>query len=176
MPQFQLDTSGIVNVDPRVSESYIGSHPLRVTVWAMLDSFTQAYITAAFWTEEEQLAEQQGEDGGDAAYSQGAVKGYSDLAPETLASILADCAQFQATDAYRKVREAEDNEELGDLFETDGGVSSQAGHDFWLTRNGHGAGFWDGDWPEPHGEALCGVAESFPDVSLYVGGDGKIYT
>jgi|TARA_R110000744_G_scaffold366338_1_gene475354 hypothetical protein len=20
------------------------------------------------------------------------------------------------------------------------------GHDFWLTRNGHGAGFWDGDW------------------------------
>lgn len=19
-------------------------------------------------------------------------------------------------------------------------------HDFWLTRNGHGAGFWDGDW------------------------------
>jgi hypothetical protein len=23
----------------------------------------------------------------------------------------------------------------------------RAGHDFWLTRNGHGAGFWDGDWP-----------------------------
>jgi hypothetical protein len=22
-----------------------------------------------------------------------------------------------------------------------------AGHDFALTRNGHGAGFWDGDWP-----------------------------
>jgi hypothetical protein len=22
----------------------------------------------------------------------------------------------------------------------------QAGHDFWLTRNGHGCGFWDGDW------------------------------
>ena len=20
------------------------------------------------------------------------------------------------------------------------------GHDFWLTRNGHGAGFWDGGW------------------------------
>jgi len=22
-----------------------------------------------------------------------------------------------------------------------------AGHDFCLTRNGHGAGFWDGNWP-----------------------------
>lgn len=30
------------------------------------------------------------------------------------------------------------------------------GHDFWLTRNGHGAGFWDGDWKffsRPHRNA-----------------------
>jgi len=32
-------------------------------------------------------------------------------------------------------------------------IEAQAGHDFWLTRNGHGAGFWDGDWPET-GDAL----------------------
>ena len=25
----------------------------------------------------------------------------------------------------------------------DGGVWEHAGHDFWLTRSGHGAGFWD---------------------------------
>jgi len=25
----------------------------------------------------------------------------------------------------------------------------RAGMDIWLTRNRHGAGFWDGDWPEP---------------------------
>jgi len=29
----------------------------------------------------------------------------------------------------------------------------QAGHDFWLTIAGHGAGFWDGDWPI-NGDAL----------------------
>mgnify|MGYP000679953472 FL=1 len=23
------------------------------------------------------------------------------------------------------------------------GLEAQAGHDFWLTRNGHGTGFWD---------------------------------
>jgi len=29
----------------------------------------------------------------------------------------------------------------------------QAGHDLWLTRNGHGAGFWDR--PDVYGEALA---------------------
>lgn len=30
------------------------------------------------------------------------------------------------------------------------GLEAQAGHDFWLTRNGHGTGFWDR--PEIYGE------------------------
>ena len=40
---------------------------------------------------------------------------------------------------------------------------TQAGHDFWFTRNGHGVGFWDR--PEKYGEAytkmLTKIAESF---------------
>lgn len=32
-------------------------------------------------------------------------------------------------------------------------------HDFYLTRNGHGAGFWDGDYEK--GEELTKVAKSF---------------
>lgn len=31
----------------------------------------------------------------------------------------------------------------GDLIEAAGVTPEQAGHDFWLTRNGHGTGFWD---------------------------------
>jgi hypothetical protein len=31
----------------------------------------------------------------------------------------------------------------------DDSCREQAGYDLWLTRNRHGAGFWDGDWPEP---------------------------
>lgn len=46
-------------------------------------------------------------------------------------------------------------------------------HDFWLTRNGHGAGFWDGDYE--HGDELTKIAEKFGSVDLYVGDDGKIY-
>ncbi len=37
-------------------------------------------------------------------------------------------------------------------------------HDFWLTRNGHGAGFWDGDYE--NGDELSEVAKSFGEVYL----------
>lgn len=52
---------------------------------------------------------------------------------------------------------------------------SRAGHDFWLTRNGHGAGFWDGVWPGEYEDALTEWAKSFGECNLYVGDDGKLY-
>lgn len=52
---------------------------------------------------------------------------------------------------------------------------SQLMHDFWLTRNGHGAGFWDGDYEKSLGEALTKLSESFGEVDLYVGDDGLLY-
>ena len=39
----------------------------------------------------------------------------------------------------------------------------ECGRDFWYTREGHGCGFWDGDWPL-HGDALTEIAEE-------IGGD-----
>lgn len=48
-------------------------------------------------------------------------------------------------------------------------------HDFWLTRNRHGAGFWDGDYEKADGEKLTELAHSFGEINLYVGDDGKIY-
>lgn len=51
----------------------------------------------------------------------------------------------------------------------------QAGHDFWLTRNGHGAGFWDGDWPDDVGERLTAASKAYGARDLYVGDDGEIY-
>ena len=47
-----------------------------------------------------------------------------------------------------------------------------AGHDFWLSRNGHGAGFFDGDWPE-NGDKLQAAAEKYGQVDLQVD-DGVI--
>ena len=43
---------------------------------------------------------------------------------------------------------------------------AQAGHDFWLTRNGHGTGFWDR--PEVYGdtyaEMFSKIAETFGEA------------
>lgn len=50
---------------------------------------------------------------------------------------------------------------------------TDAAHDFWLTRNGHGVGFWDrglGDL----GGALTDAAKGFGECALYVGDDGQV--
>ncbi len=39
----------------------------------------------------------------------------------------------------------------------------EAGYDFWLTRNNHGAGFWDGDWPK-YGEMFDRIAKGFGEA------------
>ncbi len=46
-------------------------------------------------------------------------------------------------------------------------------HEFWLTRNGHGSGFWDGGYV--NGDLLTKKCEKYGPLNLYVGDDGKIY-
>jgi len=58
-------------------------------------------------------------------------------------------------------------------------TDEQFGHDLWLTRNGHGAGFWDrysvGRGAEI-GDILTDIAKTFGSVDLYVGDDNLIYS
>ena len=49
---------------------------------------------------------------------------------------------------------------------------------FLLTRNGHGAGFWDGDYEHFKaglGDTLTKLADKFREVTAYNGDDGKVY-
>ena len=51
-------------------------------------------------------------------------------------------------------------------------------HDFWLTGNHHGAGFWDGDYPEivdgkEVGDILTELAHSFGECDLLVTIEGE---
>ena len=89
-----------------------------------------------------------------------------DIAPEALEKMKADCAKFQAENA-------------ADIEKGYAGpnyaVTERAGHDFWLTRAGHGAGFWDGDWPEEVGERLTVASHKYKEIELYLGDDGLIY-
>ena len=48
------------------------------------------------------------------------------------------------------------------------------GHNFWLTRNGHGAGFWDKNLGEL-GDKVSEICKEFGEKYTYVGDDKKIY-
>lgn len=73
--------------------------------------------------------------------------------------------------SFRELCEKECPEELAEYLENEG--ESRFGHDFWLTRNGHGAGFWDRSsdgYP-----SLTKWSETFGEQDLYIGDDGKVY-
>ena len=44
---------------------------------------------------------------------------------------------------------------------------STVAHDFLLTRNHHGAGFWDGDYPKEIGEELTRISHLFTETRAY---------
>ena len=129
----------------------------KQTLTETLDPFTLAYIEAALWSSTDDEGNPL-----DANYTA------DDLAPETVDTIIADCRKFQADNA-------EDIASGCTRGTGEYSTDEQAGHDFWLTRNGHGAGFWDGDWTEPHATRLTGAAQAFGSVDLYVGDDGQIH-
>lgn len=113
--------------------------------------FTAAYIECALWSSTDESRD----DGGDPL-----DQNYSsdDLSNSALDVIRTDCRAFLEANA----------EDIGSKVE-------RAGHDFWLNRNGHGAGFWDGDWPEPAASRLDTASKAFGSCDLYVGDDGLLY-
>lgn len=51
----------------------------------------------------------------------------------------------------------------------------QAGHDFLLTREGHGCGFWeDDDWAAPVGDILTAAAHLFGGQIVLTAADGRL--
>ena len=52
---------------------------------------------------------------------------------------------------------------------------SSIGHNFVLTRNGHGTGFWDLGLGE-RGDRLSAACDSYGPIDAYLGDDGIIYT
>ena len=112
-----------------------------------LDMFTSAYIEAAIWSSSDESDEP-------------LDKNYSaeDISPGTIKKMEDDAFEFL--------------KQNWDLVNMNLIV---AGHDFWLTRNGAGAGFWDGDWPKRDGGILTKNAAIFGNYNLFVGDDNKIY-
>lgn len=49
------------------------------------------------------------------------------------------------------------------------------GHDIWLTRNGHGAGFFDHSYDDVVEKDLMQAARNLKEINLFVNDDFKLY-
>lgn len=160
---------------------FILDHGTQETAKAFraLDSFTQGYIEAMFFTDEEQLCEESGREMPavivnmatmETRFVGGDSPGFGDLAPETLSRIIADCERFQTANAALL-------EQACSIKGDHTYDETRAGHDFWYTRNGHGCGFWDRGLGEAGDKltAACGHGTDFRGLYSYVGDDGLIY-
>lgn len=117
---------------------------------ASFDAFTAAYVECALWSSTDESDDSGGrplDDNYDA----------ENITLATLREMVADCKSFISLAGLH-------------LYGID---AAQAGHDFWLTRNGHGAGFWDRGLGE-QGELLSKVAKTFGSYDLTVH-RGRIY-
>ena len=132
-----------------------------------VDAFTRAYIGCALWSSTDNGYLGKGHPDND---PRGAENGGSplddtfdiyDLPIETIQACAKDCDGFR--DYCREANLALDTLD-----------AEQGGHDFWLTRNGHGAGFWDRGLGEL-GDKLSDAAKTFGSADLYVGDDGKVH-
>lgn len=112
-----------------------------------LADMVAGYVECALWSETDDDGEPL-----DASYDR------DDIDADALREMAAECVKFAA-----------DN--VADLRGMDAG---QAGHDFWLTRNRHGAGFFDRGLGE-RGDRLTASAHVYGESDLYVGDDGKLY-
>lgn len=92
-----------------------------------------------------------------------------DIAMVAIDKIEADCERFESENRETiEAAIATGEVKCGPDFDAWG----HAAHDFCLTRNGHGVGFWDGDWPEPYADKLTQAAKAFGEMNLYAGDDG----
>lgn len=124
-----------------------------------LDRMVAQYVETALWSS----TDESDDSGGEPLDSNYCA---DDIHPKTLASMREDCQAFGKANA-----------EQIEQWAGNGGAWEQAGHDFWLTRNGHGCGFWDrglGEWPAD-GQLLSENSKPYGSSYLYVGDDGKVY-
>ena len=113
---------------------------------AAMDEFTKAYVECALWSSTD-----------DNGKPLDTLR--DTLSPDALLSMIEDCRRFQ-------------KEHWADIASN----PARAGHDYWLTRNGHGAGFWDGDWPKEIGKRLTVASEAAGECTLYIGDTGLIHS
>jgi len=110
-----------------------------------IDEILNSYIETAIWAEESDENDLQG-------------KTINDVDKESVAN--------SKIEIYNFIKKAQ--QEASDELSTYD--SETLGHNLWLSRNGHGAGFFD-----DNNDKLQNLARSMKPVDIYLGDDGKVY-
>lgn len=89
----------------------------------------------------------------------------AELSPDARALCVADCTKFYTTHALL----------ISAATGEYGYCTEYAGHDFWLTRNRHGVGFWDRGMIAPDiADALTNAARAAGEVCTFLEANGSI--
>jgi len=125
------------------------------------ENFVQGYIDAMLWANT--YTEVDGELTNISEVPWGSELDMSDLSEKNRAEAERECREF-----LDYVSESDFQvEALIKAQDYYVGRSAYAGHDFALTRNGHGAGFWDRGLGMA-GDVLTDAAKSFGEKNFYV--------
>lgn len=142
-----------------------------------LDQFLQGYCHAALWAglDWTNVESEENPDGEDNPVPLDDNYSIDDIAPDTLAAMREDCEGFinanrEALEAYVDILAIEYEPFTGRRNQ----AWNSAGGDYFLSRNGHGAGFFDRGF-EAVFQRLQEAAKSAGSCELYPGDDGLLY-
>lgn len=126
----------------------------NVPFLSSLNPFLRGYLVAAYWTNDDDAPSGEYSSSGRPEYF------HSKLSAEAFQEASNDCAAFEHEN-----------------FELIKGNLSEAGHCFWLSRCGHGSGFFDSNYfgSDENREILQNKARKYGNVDFYLGDDGVAY-
>ncbi len=148
----------------------------------LISDVTLSYLTTALWSstvslpcEEDELVDGRMDCDEDhplhGILEQDFLDGYfevDDFSEESLREAEEECRawfdELDNTNLYDRARKFVDD--------------SHIAHDFWLTRNGHGAGYWDGDYDgddDEVGKELTTACEAWGGLDIWIDNDGTLY-
>jgi hypothetical protein len=125
--------------------------------------FLHGYLVCALWSSNDES---------DASGGQPMDLNYDvdDIAADSLQRMRADALAFYTDNAADLARYVEDPSTADRVARCagEGGPWAFAGHDLWLTRNGHGAGYWDRGLADDLGDRLSAAAKALGGCDLYI--------